>query len=61
MKYQNHYLSESGNYKSCPLQKDRNCDSYCAWFDHEHQDCRQLGMMWKIVEALNYGKREFKH
>ena len=49
MKYQKHYLGE----KNCPLQqKTIQCDSYCAWFDHEHQDCRQLGMIWKIREDL---------
>ena len=51
MKYQKHYLSEDGNNKHCPIN-ERTCDSWCAWFDHEHQDCRQLGMMWKIREDL---------
>ena len=52
MKYQEHYLSEKLHVKMCPLQARIKCDSYCAWFDHEHQDCRQLGMMWKIREDL---------
>ena len=54
MKYQKHYLSDDKSPKYCPLQGDRviQCDSFCAWFDHENQDCRQLGMMWKIREDL---------
>ena len=60
MKYQKHYLADDKQSKYCPLNRG-TCDSNCAWFDHENQDCRQLGMMWKIVEALNYDKREFKH
>ena len=54
MKYQRHYLSEDkGNNKLCPLQTLIQCDSHCAWFDHENQDCRQLGMMWKIRDDLH--------
>ena len=53
MKYQKHYLSDDKNWKVCPINtKFSKCDSYCAWFDHENQDCRQLGMMWKIKEDL---------
>ena len=55
MKYQKHYLADDKQSKYCPLNRG-TCDSNCAWFDHENQDCRQLGMMWKIVEALNYDK-----
>ena len=44
----------------CPLDRDYDCDESCKWYDFENDDCRQLGMMWKIVEGLNYGKREFK-
>ena len=51
MKYQKHYLNEKGFEKRCPFNNG-GCDSYCAWFDHEHQDCRQLGMIWKIREDL---------
>ena len=53
MKYQEHYLSEKGNNKYCPLQVSMICNSHCAWFDHENQDCRQLGMMWKIRDDLH--------
>ena len=46
----------------CPLgHYARYCDGECKWYDFENNDCRHLGMMWKIVEALNYDKREFKH
>ena len=52
MKYQYHYLSKVNNMLRCPLNVDVSCTSRCAWFDHENQDCRQLGMMWKIREDL---------
>ena len=52
MKYQKHYLSSKFNKKHCPLNRDYPCDSHCAWFDHENQDCRQIGMIWKIREDL---------
>ena len=54
MKYQKHYLSDdSGNNKMCPLQPGLGqCDSYCAWFDHENQDCRMIGGFWKVREGL---------
>ena len=42
MKFQEHYLSENGNEKYCPLQKGRVCSSHCAWFDHEACDCRLM-------------------
>ena len=48
----------------------KQCDSSCAWFDHENQDCRLLGMMWKIrddlhditdeLEGINFNLREGK-
>ena len=53
MKYQKHYLSDKKSPKYCPLQTGViQCDSFCAWFDHENQDCRQIGMIWKIREDL---------
>ena len=52
MKFKNHYLSEKNDKMMCPLNREYSCNSRCAWFDHEHQDCRQLGMMWKIREDL---------
>ena len=42
MKYQKHYLSDKNNNKMCPMQRNYQCDSYCAWFDHEAQDCRLI-------------------
>ena len=77
-KYQKHYLSDGGNNnKLCPLQQIVvQCDSHCAWFDHEYQDCRMIGGFWKVREGLTDvtdlltdirdcmrgkdGKREFK-
>ena len=64
MKYQKHYLGE----KNCPLQqKTIQCDSYCAWFDHEEQDCRKLitqseikYQLIRIGDLLEHDKREFK-
>ena len=53
MKYQKHYLSDKISNRMCPIQRDYQCDSFCAWFDHEHQDCRLLGMMWKIRDDLH--------
>ena len=60
MKYQKHYLSDEGNNKYCPLQGDRviQCDSYCAWFDHEEQDCRMIGGFWKVREQLTELKEQ---
>ena len=52
MKYQKHYLSDKIANKLCPLHNGRTCDSYCAWFDHEHQDCRMIGGFWKVREGL---------
>ena len=55
MKYQKHYLSDEKSNKLCPLSggdSDVQCDSWCAWFDHEHQDCRMIGGFWKIREGL---------
>ena len=70
MKYQKHYLSDGKNLKFCPLQHGIDCNSYCAWFDHENQDCRLLGMMWKIrddlhdiadeIKGVNFNLREVK-
>ena len=63
MKYQEHYLATKTTKKFCPLKDGGICDSYCAWFDHEEQDCRMIGGFWKIVEAIRDGydpKREFK-
>ena len=52
MKYQKHYLSDEKSPIYCPLSRGIRCDSFCAWFDHEHHDCRQLGMICKIREDL---------
>ena len=53
-KYQKHYLSdEKGNSKYCPLQVSMVCNSYCAWFDHVHCDCRMIGGFWKVREGIN--------
>ena len=52
MKYQKHYLADEKGSKFCPLNEG-NCDSYCAWFDHKHQDCRMIGGFWKVREGLN--------
>ena len=71
MKYQKHYLSDKDFEKRCPLNKFSACDSYCAWFDHEDQDCKLIGSLLDIKYELRYlnekkkgdrdGKREFKH
>ena len=73
MKYQKHYLSDDKSPKYCPLQGDRviQCDSFCAWFDHENLDCKLIGSLLDIKYELRYlnekkkgdrdGKREFKH
>ena len=70
MKYQKHYLAEKGNPKMCPISST-SCDSTCAWFDHEDQDCKLIGSLLDIKYELRYlnekkkgdkdGKREFKH
>ena len=52
-KYQQHYLSDKHSNKLCPLQTIIQCDSHCAWFDHEEQDCRMIGGFWKVREGLN--------
>ena len=52
MKLQKHYLNEKNFEKQCPLQNGNRCDSYCAWFDHEEQDCRMIGGFWKVREGL---------
>ena len=51
MKYQKHYLSDEKSSKFCPLNAG-SCDSYCAWFDHEDQDCRMIGGFWKVRESI---------
>ena len=53
MKYKNHYLSEKNDKMMCPLNREYSCNSRCAWFDHEHQDCRVIGGFWKVREGLN--------
>ena len=63
-KYQKHYLSEGDFDMSCPLNHGR-CDSYCAWFDHEDQDCRMVLGINDISLILRRGlvdefKRAFK-
>ena len=60
MKYQKHYLSEEGKFnKLCPLSggdHDIQCDSFCAWFDHEDQDCRKILALEDIVHELRKEK-----
>ena len=51
MKYQKHYLSEKGYETRCPLEHGA-CDSYCAWFDHEEQDCRKILALNNIIYEL---------
>ena len=62
MKYQKHYLADEKNSKSCPLNAG-NCDSYCAWFDHEEQDCRKILALQNIVYEMrkNTLKEEFEN
>lgn len=64
MKYQKHYLSGKGNdNKLCPLKQGViQCDSYCAWFDHEEQDCRKILALQNIVHEMrkNALKEEFE-
>lgn len=49
--YKKHYLSDKID-KRCPLNHGA-CDEFCAWFDHEHQDCRMIGGFWKVREGIN--------
>lgn len=58
MKRIEHYLSEKNNKVYCPLDRAYYCHNGCAWFDHEHQDCKHLGMMWKIVETIRDGNKK---
>ena len=51
MKYQKHYLSDKRSDKFCPLS-DNSCNSNCAWFDHEEQDCRMIGSLLNIKYEL---------
>ena len=64
MKYQKHYLSEEGKFnKLCPLSggdHDIQCDSFCAWFDHEAQDCRLMLYIGDLSRVFKNDKREFK-
>ena len=41
--------------RSCMFQ-DKLCTKSCKGWDYENNDCRMLGMLWKITEAINYGK-----
>ena len=50
--WKEHHLSKEHDKISCPLNRKYICNGHCAWFDHEHQDCRQLGGHWLIVESL---------
>ena len=56
MKYKKHYLSEEGKFnKQCPLQSGIcQCDSYCAWFDHEWEDCKLIGSLIDIKYELRF-------
>ena len=38
MKFVRHYLGEL----MCPLNRDFSCNSRCAWFDNEEEDCRLM-------------------
>ena len=65
MKYQKHYLSDDSSNKLCPLQIGNQCDSWCAWFDHEDLDCRMVLGINDISLILRRGvvdefRREFK-
>ena len=64
MKYQKHYLSDDKSNKLCPLSRlEHSCDSYCAWFDHEEQDCRKILALQNIVYEMrkNTLKEEFEN
>ena len=39
--------------KNCMFQ-DKICSDSCKGWDYEHNDCRLIGMLWKITEAINY-------
>ena len=39
--------------KNCMFQ-DKLCNKSCRGWDYEHNDCRLLGMLWRITEAINY-------
>ena len=43
--------------KSCMFQ-DKICTRSCRGWDYEHNDCRMIGMLWKITEALNWLKED---
>ena len=49
MKYIKHYLEGV----RCPFNRDFSCDSRCALFDNVNEDCKLIGMGWKIRESLN--------
>ena len=51
--YQEHYLSEEHDKKTCPFNRSYLCNGHCAWFDHEEQDCRMIGGFWKITTSIN--------
>ena len=38
---------------NCMFQ-DKICSDSCKGWDYEHNDCRLLGMLWKIQEELAY-------
>lgn len=60
MTYKRHYLSEKGSLKYCPLQHGIDCNSYCAWFDHEEQECKIFTILWGIRQEFRNYKREDK-
>ena len=63
MKYQKHYLSDDKSPKYCPMSQNEQtiqCDSFCAWFDHEAQDCRLMLYIGDLSRVFNNDKREFK-
>jgi len=43
-----HYL---GNVY-CPLNRAYSCTAACAWFDHEEDMCRLLGIMFDVNATL---------
>jgi hypothetical protein len=45
--------SEEKYPKNCMFQ-DKLCTNSCKGWDYEHNDCRLLGILWKITESINY-------
>ena len=54
--YQEHYLSEEHDKKTCPFNRSYLCNGHCAWFDHEDKDCRKILALEDIVHELRKEK-----